>query len=42
VLLDGKERTRSEFSAIFASTGFQLERVVPTSSTVSIVEGVRV
>ena len=42
VLLNGKERTASQLSALFEATGFRLEKVVPTSAFVSIVEGVRV
>jgi hypothetical protein len=35
----GKERTAAEFRELFASAGFELTRVVPTRSSVSIVEG---
>ncbi|MGC3971805.1 MAG: methyltransferase [Pirellulales bacterium] len=35
----GKERTEAEFRELFASAGFDLTRVVPTRSSVSIVEG---
>jgi hypothetical protein len=39
VLLEGKERTASEFAALLDATGFRLERVVRTGSNISIVEG---
>jgi hypothetical protein len=38
----GQERNKREFSALFASAGFQLTRVVQTASPISIVEGVPV
>jgi hypothetical protein len=44
VLLRGKERTREEFAALFASAGLKLRRVVPTGPpgvSVSVIEGVR-
>lgn len=34
----GRERTRSQFAALLATTGFRLERVLPTASQYSIVE----
>jgi O-methyltransferase len=34
----GRERTRSQYSALLAETGFRLERVLPTASQYSIVE----
>jgi hypothetical protein len=37
----GLERTRAEFRALFAEAGLRLKRVIPTQSTVSILEGVR-
>lgn len=36
----GKERTQAEFEQLYLESGFRLSRVVPTSSTVSIIEGV--
>jgi hypothetical protein len=36
----GRERTEAEHRDILASAGFRLERVIPTASTVSIVEAV--
>jgi hypothetical protein len=34
----GRERTEAEFAALFASAGFDLVRVVPTRSPLSVVE----
>jgi hypothetical protein len=34
----GRERTEAEFAALFASAGFELVRVVPTRSPLSVVE----
>jgi hypothetical protein len=34
----GRERTESEFRALFASAGFELTRVVPTRSPLSVIE----
>jgi O-methyltransferase domain/Dimerisation domain len=42
VVPGGQERTEAEYAALFSKAGFQLRRVVPTSSVVSIVEGVPV
>jgi ubiquinone/menaquinone biosynthesis C-methylase UbiE len=39
VIPGGRERTAEEYDALFAGAGFKLERIVPTSSTVSVVEG---
>lgn len=36
----GQERTASEYAALLASAGFEMARVVPTASAVSIVEAV--
>src|SRR5262249_9421264 len=38
VMPGGKERSESEFRALFSSAGFELTRVVPTRSTLSIIE----
>jgi hypothetical protein len=35
----GKERTADEFAALFRRAGFELTRVVPTESMLSVVEG---
>ena len=34
----GRERSESEFRALFASAGFELTRVVPTRSPLSVIE----
>lgn len=36
----GRERTADEYSSLYARAGFRLTRIVPTTSTVSIIEGV--
>lgn len=36
----GGERSESDFSRLFAEAGLRLERVLPTTETISIVEGV--
>jgi SAM-dependent methyltransferase len=36
----GKERTEAEFGRLFSAAGWQLQRIVPTASHVSIVEGI--
>ncbi len=40
VLTGGRERTPDEFAKLFADCGWQLARVIPTSSPYSIVEAV--
>jgi ubiquinone/menaquinone biosynthesis C-methylase UbiE len=35
----GKERTENEYRALFEQAGFELRRIVPTGTEVSIVEG---
>jgi predicted transcriptional regulator len=40
VLLDGRERSADEFSALFASADLKLTRVVPTPSRLSVVEAI--
>lgn len=39
VLLNGKERTADEFSNLFNSAGLKLNRIIPTRSEISIIEG---
>jgi len=39
VVLVGLERTEAEYQALFQATGFQLTRVIPTQSPLSIIEG---
>jgi hypothetical protein len=34
----GRERTADEFAALFANVGFEMTRVVPTRSPVSVIE----
>jgi hypothetical protein len=36
----GKERTEDEYRALMAAADFELTRVVPTRSSLSVVEGV--
>jgi len=40
LLLGARERTRQQYSELFASAGFKLTAVVPTNSPISIVEAV--
>lgn len=40
VLAGGQERTEAEYRPLLQKAGFQLKRVVPTASAVSIVEAV--
>jgi hypothetical protein len=42
VMTGGRERTEEEFRQLFEASGFRLERVVPTESPFSVIEGVRV
>lgn len=42
VALGGLERSEQQFRDLFASAGFQLARVIPTDSPVSILEGIPV
>jgi hypothetical protein len=35
----GRERTEGEFAELLRKAGFALERVIPTTSNLSIVEG---
>ena len=39
VIPGGRERTEAEYRKLYAQAGFSLERIVPTESQVSIVEG---
>jgi O-methyltransferase domain len=39
VVTTGKERTTEEYAAIMAKAGFKLERIVPTVSMASVLEG---
>lgn len=40
LLVAGRERTSDEYGALFAAAGLKLNRVIPTASDVSVVEGV--
>jgi hypothetical protein len=37
---DGRERTEAEYNELLHSSGFALERIIPTASTVSLIEAV--
>lgn len=37
----GLERTEAEFRELFAAAGFELKRIIPTASPMSIIEGVK-
>jgi hypothetical protein len=37
---EGRERSRADFAKLFEAAGFQLRRVVPTATLMSIVEGI--
>lgn len=39
LLVAGRERTSEEYGALFAEAGLKLNRVIPTASDVSVVEG---
>ena len=41
LLVGGRERTQEEYRQLFWAAGLKLNRVIPTASEVSIVEGVR-
>ncbi len=41
VVVSGKERTKEEFAALFKRSGLKLTRVLPTRSSLSLVEAVR-
>lgn len=41
-LTGGRERTTAEYRALFEAAGFKLQRVVPTASPYSIIEGLAV
>jgi hypothetical protein len=41
MLPGGRERTASEFKALFAESGFAMTKVVPTKSPLSVIEAVR-
>jgi hypothetical protein len=37
----GKERTEAEYRDLFAQAGFNLSKIVPTGSEVSVIEAVK-
>ena len=39
VRLGGRERTEAEYRDMYAKAGFKLERIVPTPTEVSVIEG---
>lgn len=39
LLPGGRERTAEEFASLFAKSGFELTRVIPTASPLSVIEG---
>jgi len=42
VAFSGRERTAEEFASLFEASGFQLTQVIPTGTSMSIVEGIPV
>ena len=40
VAAEGLERTEAEYRRLFAAHGFRLNRVVPTATEISVIEGV--
>ena len=41
VVVGGHERTEAEYHALFEAAGFKLTQIIPTSSEMSVIEGVR-
>jgi hypothetical protein len=41
LLVGGRERTKEEYGRLFSAAGLKMNRIIPTASEVSIVEGVR-
>lgn len=41
VMLGGRERTEAEYHALFEAAGFKLTQITPTTSEMSVLEGVR-
>ena len=39
VLINGQERTETEYRALYEAAGFTLTRIIPTRSRISIIEG---
>lgn len=42
VLAGGRERTEAEYRELLTAAGFTLQRIIPTNSTKSVIEGVRI
>lgn len=42
VMTGGRERTEAEFRRLYQAAGFRLNRIVPTESPFSVIEGVRI
>ncbi|HEV2904013.1 MAG TPA: methyltransferase, partial [Pyrinomonadaceae bacterium] len=42
VLAGGRERSEQEYRALFALAGFELTKIIPTQTTLSLIEGVKV
>ena len=40
VMVGGRERTRDEFSSIFAAAGFRLASITPTATPLCVIEGI--
>lgn len=41
LVVGGRERTQDEYASLFAAAGLELNRVVPTTSEICILEGIR-
>jgi hypothetical protein len=41
LFVGGRERTEEEFGTVLARAGFQAPRVIPTVSTISLLESAR-
>lgn len=41
VIVGGRERTEAEYHALFEAAGFKLTQIIPTSSEMNVIEGVR-
>jgi hypothetical protein len=39
--MGGRERTAAEYSLLLQATGFQLTRIIPTLSPVSVIEAIK-
>lgn len=41
VMAGGRERTEEEYRMLLQAAGFQLTRIIPTSSPISVIEAVK-